>query len=596
MPSFNDQSRPPPLTYGCICSGISAPTLAAKHLGWKTRFFSEIEAFPRAVLKHHYPDTPLHGNFTTIQKETYGTVDLLVGGTPCQSFSVAGKRLGLDDPRGNLALEFGALASRLHALWMAFENVPGLLSSARGEDFAAFISAITGIDCRPPATGWKNAGIAAGTADRWGIAWRILDAQYFGVAQRRRRLFVIGYRGNWRPAAAVLLESDSMRGDSPPSRKAQANVAALTATGVGTCGADDNQAQAGHLLAGTLDAAGARSGGAGINPGRLVCADVAETMRAGGNVTGGHRPHGTDVDTASTYLVAQAITPALTKNHYGDHESREGLLVAHTLRGEGFDASEDGSGRGTPLIPVAFRTAGDSCAFEEGDVTAPLTTGTDMNANVLGFSCKDDRRDCAENISPTLRSMNHDANHANGGGQVAVCYPLLEPGSRTGVSTTDVRAGIGIGDPQDPMFTLQAGKQHGIAVSIRGREGGATAELSGDVMPALRASQGGGDKPHVLLPSAVRRLTPIECERLQGMPDNYTLVPHGKNRAKDFREWLEYLRLRITGLTEVDARLLAADGPRYKAIGNSMAVPCVKWIFDRLDLVHRNLLKVEEAA
>ncbi|WP_263353332.1 DNA (cytosine-5-)-methyltransferase [Acidicapsa acidisoli] len=587
MLNFNDQSRPPPITYGCVCSGISAPTLAAKHLGWKIAFFSEIDKFPRAVLQHHYASIPLHSDFTTIQKDTYGTVDLLVGGTPCQSFSVAGKRLGLDDPRGNLALEYGALATRLHALWLAFENVPGLLSSAKGEDFAAFISAITGIEYRPPAAGWKNAGIAEGRTDRWGIAWRILDGQYFGVAQRRRRLFVIGYRGDWRPAAAVLLEPDSMRGDSPPSRKAQANVAALTAAGVGTCSADDNQAQAGHLIAGTLEAAAGRSGGAGINPGRLVCANLAETMRAGGNTTGGHRPPGTDVDTASTYL------------------------IAHSLRGEGFDASEDGTGRGTPLVPVAF-------------------------------SCKDDGRDVTNDLSPTLRSMNHDASHANGGGQVAVCYPILEPGSRTGVSTTDPRAGMGVGDPEDPMFTLQSGKQHGIAVScfpintqmalrdegtsnssregvglgkegdpaftlqahhshaiamsLRGRDGGATAELSGDVMPAIRASQGGGDKPHVLVPSAVRRLTPIECERLQGMPDNYTLVPHGKNKAKDFREWFEYLRLRVTGLTEMDARQLAADGPRYKAIGNSMAVPCVKWIFDRLDHVHRTLLQSEKAA
>jgi DNA (cytosine-5)-methyltransferase 1 len=613
MQSFSDQANPPPLKYGCVCSGVSVPTLAAKRLGWKTKFFSEIEKFPRAVLAHRYPQIPLHGDFTTIQKDTYGTVDLLVGGTPCQSFSVAGKRLGLDDPRGNLALEFGALAARLHALWLAFENVPGLLSSAKGEDFAALISAFTGIEYRPPATGWKNAGIVEGHADRWGVAWRILDAQYFGVAQRRRRLFVIGYRGDWRPAAAVLLEPDSMRGDSPPSRQTQKGVAALTATGVGTCGADDNQAQAGHLIpyniigsaqkgknhaykaetsgcvqhkglaatgnesgtliAGTIEAAGGRSRGAGINPGRLVCADVAETMRAGGNLTGGHRPPGTDVDTASTYLLAQTLTPTLTKNHYGDLEGREALLVAHTLRGDGFDASEDGTGRGTPLIPVAYRIAGDGCVFEEGNTTAPLTTATDPCANILAFSGKDDGRDVTLDLSPTLRSVNHDGSHANGGGQVAIAYPILEPGSRTGVSTTDPRAGSGIGEDGDPMYTLQAGKTHGIAVSLRGREGGATADLSGDTMPALRASQGGGDKPHVLLPSAVRRLTPEECELLQGMPTGYTRIPW-RNKPSE----------------------VCPDGPRYKSIGNSMAVPCVRWIFDRLDHVHRILLQMEKAA
>jgi DNA (cytosine-5)-methyltransferase 1 len=350
-----------PIRYGCICSGISAPTLAAKPFGWQALFFSEIEKFPRAVLKHHYSDIPLHHDFTTIQKDTYGTVDALVGGTPCQSFSVAGKRLGLDDPRGNLALEYVALAVRLDALWLAFENVPGLLSSGKpaGEDFATFISAATGYEYSVPAGGWQNAGIADGKPDRWGIAWRVLDAQYFGVAQRRRRVFVIGYRGNWRPAAAVLLEPESLRGNPAPRREEGQKVAALTATGVGTCGADDNQAQAGHLL----------SHGFG-----------------GGNCSG-------SIDVAAT-------------------------LTAH------------------------------------------------------GF---------AEEISHTL--------------------------DRT---------------------------------------------------------QG----PAIQTASVVRRLTPTECERLQGLPDNFTRIPWKKKPADH-----------------------CPDGPRYKAIGNSMAVPCVRWIFERLDFVHHAILR-----
>lgn len=521
MQSFNDQANPPPLRYGCVCSGISAPTLAAKNLGWKTAFFSEIEAFPRALLKHHYPATPLHGDFTTIQKDTYGTVDLLIGGTPCQSFSVAGKRLGLDDPCGNLALEYVALAGRLDAQWLVFENVPGLLSSGKpkGEDFATFISAATGHEYRPPATGWQNAGIAEGKSERWGIAWRILDAQYFGVAQRRRRMFVIGYRGNWRPAAAVLLEPNSMRGDSPPSRKKESPVAALTANGVGTCGADDNQAQAGRLIRET--SSGLTSGGS-RSRGRHLSAEMA----AGGHLI------------SSTGHISHCLNAGGMARQ--DYETE--TLIAHSLRGEGFDASGDGTGRGTPLVPVAF-------------------------------SCKDDGRDSTDNLSPTLRSMNHHSSHANGGGQVAVCYPILEPGSRTGTSTTDPRAGIGIGDPQAPMFTLQARKQHGIAVSLRGREGGATAELGGDTMPALRASQGGGDKPHVLLPSAVRRLTPEECEALQGMPQYYTRIPWRSKPAEQ-----------------------CPDGPRYKAIGNSMAVPCVRWILTRLNFVHHTLRRMERAA
>jgi DNA (cytosine-5)-methyltransferase 1 len=446
--------------------------LAAKKLGWKTAFFSEIEAFPRAVLAHHYPHVPLHGDFTTINGDTYGTVDLLVGGTPCQSFSVAGKRLGLDDPRGNLALEYVRLAERVDAKWLVFENVPGLLSSAAGDDFAAFISAVTGHEYRSPATGWANAGIAEGRAGRWGLAWRILDAQYFGVAQRRRRVFVVGYRGDWRPAAAVLLEPESLRGNPPPSRKAQSPVAALTANSVGTCGADDNQAQAGHLIAPTIK----RDYGKGYGDGEIGGGLIA-TGFGGGNCSG-------------PIEVAACLT---AKGVRQDFEVE--TFIAHTFRGEGFDASEDGTGRGTPLVPTV--------------------------------------------------------------------YPILEPGSRTGVSTTDPRAGIGIGEPSDPMFTLQAGKQHAIAVSIRGRDGGATAEVSRHIMPALRASQGGGDKPHVLLPSAVRRLTPTECERLQGMPDNFSLIPWRGKSAEQ-----------------------CPDGPRYKAIGNSMAVPVMSWIFDRIQTLH----------
>ena len=120
------------MRYGSVCSGIEAATVAWHPLGWQPAFFSEIEAFPRAVLAHHYPTVPCHGDFTTIEAEQYGAIDLLVGGTPCQSFSVAGKRLGLDDPRGNLAIEFLRLALRYRPRWLVWENVPGVLSSGGG--------------------------------------------------------------------------------------------------------------------------------------------------------------------------------------------------------------------------------------------------------------------------------------------------------------------------------------------------------------------------------------------------------------------------------------------------------------------------------
>jgi DNA (cytosine-5)-methyltransferase 1 len=187
------------MRYGSVCSGIEAATVAWHSLDWEPAFFSEIEKFPREVLAHHYPEVPLHGDFTTIGENQYGSIDLLVGGTPCQSFSVAGLRKGLDDERGNLSLEFIKLAQRERPRWVVWENVPGVLSSNGGKDFGSFLGALGEIG--------------------YGFAYRVLDAQYFGVAQRRRRVFVVGYFGDWRRAAAVLFERESLRGNPAPSRE-----------------------------------------------------------------------------------------------------------------------------------------------------------------------------------------------------------------------------------------------------------------------------------------------------------------------------------------------------------------------------------------
>ena len=199
------------MRYGSVCSGIEAATMAWHGLGWTPAFFSDIEKFPVAVLQHHYPDVPCHGDFTTIKEDEYGPIDLLVGGTPCQSFSVAGLRGGMDDERGNLALEFIRLAQRKRPQWLVWENVPGVLSSNGGRDFGSFLGALAEIG--------------------YGFAYRVLDAQYFGVAQRRRRVFVVGYLGDWRRAAAVLFERESLSGNPPPSREEGQKVAPAVTTG-----------------------------------------------------------------------------------------------------------------------------------------------------------------------------------------------------------------------------------------------------------------------------------------------------------------------------------------------------------------------------
>ena len=396
-----------------VCSGIEAASVAWGPLGWKAVAFSEIEPFPCALLAHHYPNVPNLGDMTKFKDWPDYAIDLLCGGTPCQSFSVAGLRKGLDDPRGNLMLTFGAIAARYRPQWLVWENVPGVLSSNGGRDFGAFLGMLGQLG--------------------YGFAYRVLDAEYFGVAQRRRRVFVVGCLGDWHSAAAVLFERHSLQGHPAPSR------------------------EAGQAVTPTIRA-GAASGGAG---------------------------HGA---------------------RSGD--SKDELIVP---------------------VPIAFpaRLSGTQCAS-------------------------------AENVAPSMGAKNPTA--------VA------------------------------------------LSVALRGRDGGATAELGDEVAGCLRASSGGGDKPHAMVPAyttklhntqsnqagkvyeeyatsldrsspppalltvmQVRRLTPVEGERLQGFPDNYTAIPWRKKPANQ-----------------------CPDGHRYKAIGNSWATTNARWIGERIEAVER--IRIAQAA
>lgn len=334
------------MKYGSVCSGIEAATVAWHPLGWKPAFFSEIEKFPRAVLAHHYPDVSCHGDFTTIKGDEYGSIELLVGGTPCQSFSIAGLRKGFADDRGNLTLEFIRLAERTKPRWVVWENVPGVLSIDGGRAFGAFLGGLA--ECG------------------YGFAYRVLDAVHFGVPQRRRRVFVVGYFGDWRPPAAVLFERESLRGDITPRR------------------------ETGEEVAGTIGARTNRSIGA------QDCLSLSKCLTA------------------------------------GMQRLNAGTETLIPCQGGFFDvASFDGNA-----------------------------------------------------------------------------------GSRSGTTGYQIQ---------------QAGTLKG------------------------------GKAPHVMRGLQVRRLTPVECERLQGFEDGYTLIPVGKK--------------------------MAADGPRYKALGNSMAVPVMRWIGQRIKMV-----------
>lgn len=201
------------MKYGSVCSGVEAATVAWHDLGWEPQFFSEFDEFPSAVLKNHYPDVPNYGDMTKYKDWNLNdkSIDLLVGGTPCQSFSISGLRKGLHDDRGNLMLEYLRMADELKPKWIVWENVVGVLSSNKGRDFGTFLTALGEIG--------------------YGFAYRVLDAQYFGVPQRRRRVFVVGCLGDWRSAGKVLFKPDCLSGDPPPSREKGERLAPTVTTG-----------------------------------------------------------------------------------------------------------------------------------------------------------------------------------------------------------------------------------------------------------------------------------------------------------------------------------------------------------------------------
>ncbi len=548
MNHANDNHTGP--TYLSVCSGIEAASVAWHPLGWKAVAYSEIEKFPSAVLKHHYPDTPNLGDFTKIDVRTLGRVDILAGGTPCQAFSVAGLRQSLADARGNLSLEFVRLAHELsdnnglrNVVW---ENVVGVLST-KDNAFGCFLAGLVGADSaiEPPRRGkWGGAGMVSGPKGT--AAWRVLDAQYFGVAQRRRRVIVVADFGNGADPAAVLFEQDGMRRHSPPSREKGKDVTADVAPSL---------VSSGRGVARTGDTRG-QDPVVAVLRGHSDYGSGSPTLRAnGGDCAGGSEAlvfnrqsnceyHDEDIASTDSARDYKSPTDLVAIGVHGE--------VAHTLKAEGADASEDGTGRGTPII--AFDCKGTQVQF--------TTDGT----------------------MTTLRSMGHAGSHQNAGGHAAVAFVQN--------SRDEVRLMGGDGQIVGALAAETGAKQQcyvAHSVEIRGRDGGATAELGGEVATALRASQGGGDKPHVLafadvaptlkrdygkgygdnemdggglvghVTSAVRRLTPVECERLQGFPDKYTAIPW---RGKDAEQ--------------------CPDGPRYKALGNSWAVPKFTWLGKRL--------------
>lgn len=558
------------MRYLSVCSGIEAATVAWHGLGWIPVAFSDIEAFPRALLRYHYPHVPVHGRdqlkgedfgdyadaagFQTIGADQYGPVELLVGGTPCQSFSVAGKRGGMADGRGNLALEYIRLAHRSRARWVVWENVPGVFSSNHGEDFRCFLSGLVRWDVPLPEEGWQNTGIIApGPADgAYGVAWRVLDAQYAGVPQRRRRVFVVGYLGDWRRAAAVLLERQSLLGDPPPRRQKGQAVAACLGAGPAANGSSPN---------------------VGSGQGNVV-ADLAPALRA--------QAHSSHREDTEAFVAQWPVEVAPTMNTaFAD---KMGLEDQHALGGAGYFVPDvvgaiTAKGPGTYGAPEI--DAGQIICAAHGQHNAAIDVDLSPTLSCLHeapyIAHAQEVADpivCKEGATWTHEGENNfRTRNVIAIQERAICENPDAGPDGAGFRTDDQAYTLEARTvPQAIAFSPLASGAHPPAVAFktshftRGKDG-----APAETMSALSADADKGDQdPVIFAASAVRRLTPRECERLQGFPDDYTLVPY---RGKP-----------------------AADGPRYKALGNSMAVPVMAFIGRRIQMVEDLLREINDAS
>ncbi len=480
------------MNYLSICSGIEAATQAWHPLGWQPLAFAEIDPFPAAVLAHRHPTVPNLGDFTRYDEwplQTLLNTDLLVGGTPCQAFSVAGLRKSLTDDRGNLTLTLVKLYDLITHLrhlsgrpppFLVWENVPGVLNTPDNA-FGCFLAALAGENdpLLPPGGRWKNAGYVRGPSRA--IAWRILDAQYFGLAQRRRRVFLVaGPRDSFHPEQ-VLFESTGLRRDTPPSRETGQNPAPTLSA----------RTQGGGRLGTDAECDGA------LIP--QIANVLTRRMHKGLNTT---------LDEGQTPIVEINNVNPVNEVNPVTHLPE----TTHTLRAEGFDASEDGTGRGTPIIAFPEFLSGTQCAS-------------------------------TENLSPSLQSLNPTAIAFNLRGREGGAMPELDPDN-----LAVQRAASG------------GSSRSYIAHSIHENQRAET--TLNDTIGTLKCNGGkpGQGYPAIMqTENAVRRVTPRECERLQGFPDDHTQIPW---RGKPATE--------------------CPDGARYKALGNSMAVPVMRWIGQRI--------------
>ena len=523
------------MKYLSVCSGIEAATVAWHPLGWEAVGFSEIEKFPSQVLAHHYPNVPNLGDMTKYKEwNLESNVDVFVGGTPCQSFSVAGLRKGLDDPRGNLMLTYLAIADKFRPRWLVWENVPGVLSSNGGKDFGAFLGGLGELG--------------------YGFAYRVLDAQYFGVAQRRRRVFVVGYLGDWRRAAAVLFECHSLSGNPAPRRQKGKGVTASTGTGI------ESSLDCGVELSGPLSARDykdAGTDGMNKNSAKMIPitkawpAEVSSTL----DTTFGTKQGLEDQHVnAGCPMFVPAEPIALAENTIGRQPENGGNGDGFTDGGPMYTLNATGVHGVAQPIPFGVSEKPDiSHCLRSGASKADKHESTTYITQPISF----DMAQITSKVNKTRVEPGLPVSTLAKGSQMHVAQPVFfEPRSPDGVPRIYPMEGAA------PTLNTMGGGQREPCVTHAVGTDLYNGAITGDVAATMstHGGDGNGTEPTVMQQMAVRRLTPKKCERLQGFPDNYSdIMPRGKPTP---------------------------DGPRYKALGNSMAVPVMAWIGKRIQEVN----------
>jgi len=487
------------MRYGSVCSGIEAATQAWQELGFKAAWLSEIDKFPSALLAHHYPQVPNLGDMKAIaQKVRAGEVeapDILVGGTPCQSFSIAGLRSGLSDQRGELTLRFVELANEIDAarvirgkppVIIVWENVPGVFSSTDNA-FGYFLAGLVGESSALQSAGrtWTNAGCVFGP--QRAAAWRTFDAQYFGLAQRRNRVFVVASAGNQFDPSKILFEFDGVRLDVAPSRES----------------GQKTTENAGFLI------------------------EAASAAQDGGLIS---------------HVAQPSQDPAYcleTTCH--DYSRADGFNTVVHQKAYSFDS----------LSSNSMRSDNPNSGCREVELSKTLDTSQPCPAK-------------------------------NQGGLGVVRFAYGVPGNWIGRQPEN--GGNAVEPPYNISPCLTGADRHGVAFLSAANHNNWSDALcfqqnsrsevrfiggDGHITGALPASVGSQQQNYIFIQYGVRRLTVTECERLQGFKYGYTKIPYRNKPAA-----------------------LCADSPRYKAIGNSMAVPVMRWIGERI----KSYLSLECAA